>query len=271
MSNYVQIEFVGLNKDVCEILIAGLSESGFEGFEELDNGLRAFIAANNFNEPDVNYLAQRHGLSYTVTIIPETNWNEVWESNFEPVQVDDFVGVRAAFHEPMTGVEHELIITPKMSFGTGHHATTHLMIDQMRYVDLKDKKVFDFGTGTGVLAILAEKLGASEVIAVDIDEWSIRNAEENIRDNGAVRVRVKQAVDANTGAAFDVILTNINKNVIVDNFPALVNQLRPGAVMVLSGLVAEDKDDIFHICAAYSLQIIEWKLKDNWLCIRVSR
>ena len=117
------------------------------------------------------------------TLIPEANWNQVWESNFDPVIVDDFVAIRADFHEPVKGVSLEIIITPKMSFGTGHHATTYMMIEQMRELDFTGKSVFDFGTGTGVLAILAEKLGANKVIAVDNDEWSIENAEENFEKN----------------------------------------------------------------------------------------
>ncbi len=131
----------------------------------------------------LNDLTSSLQLSFSKTIIEETNWNQVWESNFDPVIVDDFVAVRAHFHEPIKNVQHEIVITPKMSFGTGHHATTYMMMQQMRELDFAGKNVFDFGTGTGVLAILAEKLGAQKVIAIDNDDWSIENADENVKRN----------------------------------------------------------------------------------------
>ena len=130
-------------------------------------------------------------IGFSETTIEETNWNQVWESSFEPVVVDDFVAVRADFHEPIKGIKHEIVITPKMSFGTGHHATTYMMLEQMGKLDFKDKRVLDFGTGTGVLAILAEKMGAKKIIAIDNDEWSIENANENIKRNNCVAVELK--------------------------------------------------------------------------------
>ena len=173
MSEYIQIEFQQITSVQSDILLAQLSSIGFEGFEEEENLLRAFIPSENFDEVLLKEITSFNNLSYTQSRIEETNWNAVWESNFDPVIVDDFVSIRADFHEPIKLVEHEIVITPKMSFGTGHHATTYMMIQQIREIDFTEKTVFDFGTGTGVLAILAEILGAEKIAAVDNDDWSI--------------------------------------------------------------------------------------------------
>jgi ribosomal protein L11 methyltransferase len=271
MNEYVQIEFETNNQEQRDILVAELTAAGYEGFEETKNGLKAYITALDYSESIALQIAKKYGTRFDSTVIQETNWNKLWESNFEPVRVDDFVGIRAHFHDKIKNVEHELVITPKMSFGTGHHATTHMVIQQMRCIDFTNKNVLDFGTGTGVLAILAEKLGAAGIVAVDIDTWSITNATENAVRNKARKIDLRETSDANLGQAFDIILANINKNVIINNFPALMKQLVPGGVIVLSGLVAEDEDDIFHICHTYSLQIKQTVVKDNWLCLRVSR
>src|SRR5689334_11761207 len=180
MSKYLRLHFTGINAEQSEILIAELSDAGYEGFEEGLNELKAYIPNENWNEAELIEVAERVGASWSKELIEETNWNQVWESNFQPVTVDEFVSIRAHFHEPVKGVKHEIIITPKMSFGTGHHATTSMMVRMMSQIDFHQKKVLDFGTGTGILAILAEKLGASEVVAIDNDDWSIENARENI-------------------------------------------------------------------------------------------
>ena len=181
MNNYIQIEFQEISRqEQSEILIAQLSEIGFEGFEENENKLKHLFLKRILMKVFLQIYCSSLQLAFIKTIIEETNWNEVWESNFDPVIVDDFVAIRADFHEPIKDVQFEIIITPKMSFGTGHHATTYMMMQQMREIDFTGKTVFDFGTGTGVLAILAEKLGAENVLAIDNDEWSIENAAENI-------------------------------------------------------------------------------------------
>ncbi|MBK6935571.1 MAG: 50S ribosomal protein L11 methyltransferase [Chitinophagaceae bacterium] len=183
MNNYIQITFTNLQPEQADMLIAQLSEAGFDGFEEGENLLKAFIPENDYNKFLLKELTYKYRLQYAEQVIPEQNWNALWESNFQPVVVDDFVGVRACFHEPISSVEYEIGITPKMSFGTGHHATTYMMMQQMRNIPFLGKSVFDFGTGTGVLAILAEKLGAASVFAIDNDDWSIENARENCQFN----------------------------------------------------------------------------------------
>lgn len=256
------------------MLIAELSMIGFDGFEEGENNLKAFIPSDNMDEDAVKEIAAKNNVTFVQSVIEEANWNAVWESNFQPVIVDDFVqgtpwvAIRADFHEPIKEVEYEIVITPKMSFGTGHHATTYMMVQQMRTIDFAGKTVFDFGTGTGVLAILAEKLGAAKVFAVDNDDWSITNAEENRQRNNCSRIILEKADDAKTGEQYDIILANINKNVILDNFSSLVRQLTPKANLLLSGLLQEDEADILAEAGKYPL-ILNGKTTDRgWISLR---
>jgi ribosomal protein L11 methyltransferase len=214
-----------------DLLIALMSERGYEGFEQEDALLKAFIPEEHFDREWLEELLTAHGLNYTLERIEEKNWNAEWERNFQPVVVETFCAIRAHFHEPISGVEHELVITPKMSFGTGHHATTYMMLRSMQGMDMRGKRVLDFGTGTGVLAILAKRLGAKEVVAIDNDDWSIANAKENIAVNGCDEVVVlKMDRVAALGGVFDIILANINKHVIVDQLGDLVQQLAQGAL-----------------------------------------
>jgi len=270
MPRYIQIEFDRITSEQSSILVAQLSEMNFEGFEESEISLKAFIPVKGYDEQAVNEIALKQQVSFNKTIIEETNWNQLWESNFDPVIVNDFVAIRAGFHEPIKGVEHEIVITPKMSFGTGHHATTYMMIGQMKQIDFRNKIVLDFGTGTGVLAILAEKLGAKKIVAIDHDDWSIDNAAENIHWNNCSLIELKKADSADVDNSFDIILANINKNVISDNFSAFAKQLKPGGILLLSGLLQEDKDDIFRKNTEYSLQLIQTAVRANWLCIKSS-
>ncbi len=271
MATYIQLEFQNISSEQSDLLIAQLSEIGFDGFEEEDKNLKAFIPANDFIEAAVKEIAASHNLSYTQSTIEETNWNAVWESNFQPVVVDDFVGIRADFHEPLTGLEHEIIITPKMSFGTGHHATTFMMIQQMRKIDFIGKTIFDFGTGTGILTILAEKLGAAKVFAVDYDEWSIENAAENLNRNNCSKFELKKADNAAGEKQYDIILANINKNVILDNLSSLVKQLAPTGILLLSGLLETDETDILNEAAKYPLIFSNKIGMNKWMAIRFSR
>lgn len=268
MNNYIQVLFPSVSQEEAELLIAALNEAGFEGFEEEESRLKAFIRMNEFEEYRVREIAA--GTDYVVSVIEETNWNQVWESNFHPVVVDDFVAIRADFHEPVAGTEHEIIITPKMSFGTGHHATTWLMIQQMRDLDCEGKSVLDFGTGTGVLAILAKKLGAERVTAIDHDEWSIINAGENIERNDAGMIVLLRADSADRKDEFDIILANINKNVILDNLDALKDQLLPDGILLLSGLLAQDEEEVVMAAGAHGLKVSYKAERDNWLLLRLS-
>jgi ribosomal protein L11 methyltransferase len=267
MSQYIQIEFKDISTEQSDLLIAQLSEIGYSGFEEEEGNLKAFIPANDFIRTALKEIADTQKLSFNQSTIEETNWNAVWESSFQPVIVADFVGIRAGFHKPIKGVEHEIIITPKMSFGTGHHATTYMMIEQMKDIDFAGKTVFDFGTGTGVLAILAEKLGAKKIVAVDNDEWSIENAEENFKRNDCSKFELRKANDAAGEEQYDIILANINKNVILDNFSVLAKQLSPTGVLLLSGLLQTDETDISAAASKFSLKLGKITANNNWISL----
>lgn len=271
MSNYIQITFADIQPEQAEMLIAQLSGAGFDGFEEEETLLKAFIPETKYDKVLLQELAYKYQLQYTEQAIPEQNWNALWESNFHPVVVDDFVGIRASFHEPIPGVEHEIVITPKMSFGTGHHATTFMMMQQMRNIPFLGKSVFDFGTGTGVLAILAEKLGAASVFAVDNDDWSIENARENCQFNNCALVELEKMDSANTGRRFDIILANINKNVILENMNALGEGLVPGGILLLSGLLEADETDIRTKAGEAGLNYVGKTIRTGWISLKINK
>lgn len=265
---FIEISVDLTDEDQRSILIAELAELGYEGFEETEQGLKGYIKDEAFDETVLNNLFNTKSLTYLKSVIKEQNWNEVWESNFEPVQVEDFVGIRAAFHEPVTGVAHEIVITPKMSFGTGHHATTWLVMQQMRDLDFSGKSVFDFGTGTGVLAILAEKLGASTVLAVDNDDWCIENASENISVNACDRIEIQKVDMVDMDQRFDIVIANINRNIILDNMTGMEEALAPGGTMLLSGLLEQDEADIRTAAEGVKLVHLKTVQKNGWIAMR---
>jgi ribosomal protein L11 methyltransferase len=271
MANYFQYQFSVSDDAVAAELIAELSEIGFSGFEESSQILKAFIAESDFDEKVFIDTIQRFQIKPTLTVIPETNWNALWESNFEPVIVDDFVGIRADFHEPIAGVQYEIRITPKMSFGTGHHATTHMMMQLMRTIDFSNKTVFDFGTGTGVLAILAEKLGAPSIFAIDNDQWSIDNTQENIDRNQCKAIMVQLDVKPPIGNEYKVILANINKSVILEFLPSLHSILTKGGSLLLSGLLEEDKEDILAATSKLNLQLVDSQSRKGWIALHITK
>lgn len=271
MSQYIQIEFQNVSTEQSDLLLAELNMIGFDGFEENENCLKAFIPSTDFDEAAVKEIAEKNVVTFTKSEIEETNWNAVWESSFQPVIVDDFVGIRADFHEPIAGVEYEIVITPKMSFGTGHHATTYMMIQQMREIDFTGKTVFDFGTGTGILSILAEKLGAEKILAIDYDEWSIANTAENLERNNCTKSKLKKADNAQGEEQYGIILANINKNVILDNFSSLVKQVEAGGTLLLSGLLIDDEKDILSQASKYPLIFNGKSTRNNWISLRFNR
>jgi len=269
MANYIEITFPVTDSGLQQILIAHLSEEGFEGFEEKETELIAFIPETGYVKENVQAIADAQQVSFSVTMIESQNWNAAWESSFDPVVVDDFVAIRAGFHTPVKGVELEIVITPKMSFGTGHHATTYMMLRQMRQLNFNGKTVFDFGTGTGVLAILSEKLGASDIYAIDYDEWSIDNAKENCFNNHSSLVRIEQADSAVLAPTSDIILANINKNVILDNLTHLKNALKAGGILLLSGLLATDESDILEAALPLGLELSGKEELNKWICLKL--
>lgn len=270
MSTYIHLQFPDINKEQQEILIALLSEQGFEGFEEQARQLSAFIPEEQWDQPAVAALATQFGLAWTTTTIAQKNWNEEWEKNFDPVIVGNFCAVRAHFHQPITGVTHEIIITPKMSFGTGHHATTCMMIEFMEQLDLTGRSVLDFGTGTGILAVLAEKKGAAKIVAIDNDDWSVENARENIDVNHATNIVLEKADNLEKFGLFNSILANINKHVLLANMGAIKQHLTPDGVIIMSGLLAGDRVDIETSATSNGLKIVDEKQQQAWIALRLT-
>lgn len=267
--NYIAVLFTNISSDQSETTIAVLSSIGFEGFEEETDSLKAYISAEVFEEETFTSVIAPLHLSYEMQTIPSQNWNAVWEGQFEPVVVADFVGIRAHFHPSFEGrVKHEIVITPKMSFGTGHHATTWMMMNEMQRLDFAEKRVFDFGTGTGILAILSEKLGASDILAIDNDSWSIENAQENMASNGCKHIRLVQTGKVPEGLVFDLVLANINKNVILENMKPLTDVLTENGCLLLSGLLVEDEADILAAARAVGLTHRYTSNKQQWIAMR---
>ena len=270
MSNYCEITLTA-QQPIQEMLIAELAEMGFDGFEEQEDSLKAFVPEELYPHELLNILLKKYDISYTKSIIKKQNWNQLWESNFEPVQVDDFVGIRASFHPPFQNVAHELVITPKMSFGTGHHATTYLVMQMMKDLPFERAKVYDFGTGTGILSILAEKLGATEILAVDNDEWCIENASENISINHCKYIDIQKVDSINEIEPYEIILANINKNIILENLTGLYNGLKINGHLVLSGLLVTDEKDILDDCKALGLITLKVEERNGWIAISLLR
>jgi ribosomal protein L11 methyltransferase len=274
MSTTIQISIEVKDEAIRDIMIAELADLGFDGFEETETGLFSFIESSRFDSVvriGLEELAKQYGTAYTSASIDKQNWNALWESNFEPVLVDDFVGVRAGFH-PAFGdvVEHDIVITPKMSFGTGHHGTTYSVMQLMRDIDFTNKSVFDFGTGTGLLAILAHKLGAGTILAVDNDDWCIENASENIIVNNTQSIEIQKVNHANLNKKFNIIIANINKNIILDNLAFLAEATIPGGIVLLSGLLVEDEPDIEAACGALGWKHQQTRTRNNWIALHYS-
>jgi ribosomal protein L11 methyltransferase len=265
--NYTQITIPVTDPAIREILIAVLSGQGYEGFEEEENVLHAFIPEEQFSAEELEEVLKEY--EYTRQSIQPKNWNEQWEKDFQPVVVDGFCAVRAFFHAPIAGVKHDLLITPKMSFGTGHHATTYMMMEAMQFLELSGAEVLDFGTGTGVLAILAEKSGASRVLAIDNDDWSIENALENVASNGCKAVCVQKMDQIPPGSLFRIILANINKNVILRELGEMGQHLEEGGVILLSGLLQEDAADIEKKAAQHNFSISTRMTNGSWICLKL--
>ena len=266
--NYISFLFHPETNDQSEQLIAILSNLGFEGFEEDGETLKAFVPEANFDKDAFNELIDRFpSFTYQKEVIEPVNWNAQWESGFEPVTVDGLAVVRANFHDAIPGVKYDIIITPKMSFGTGHHATTYLMMQQMGKLDFNNTSVFDFGTGTGVLAILAEKMGASAVDAIDNDEWSIENGKENIEANGCTRINIYKAEQISPSRTYDIILANINLNVILASLPAIANISKAGSIVLVSGFLKENEAEMAQHLLEHGFVNINIFQKGDWLCI----
>ncbi len=249
-----------------DILVAELSEIGFDGFEQNPTTLLAYINEAGFNENALKEITRE--VPYNIEIVPKQNWNQLWESNFEPVIVEDFVTLRADFHNIEVTTIYDIVITPKMSFGTGHHATTQLMMLMMRDIDFKGKHVLDFGTGTGVLAILAEKMEAAYVLAIDNDEWSVENANENIVRNNCTKVTAMLETDGHIPVLIqDIILANINRHILLQYMPELYSNTKKGGIVLMSGLLTEDEEIVKAAALNAGFKFTGIRHLNNWIAM----
>jgi ribosomal protein L11 methyltransferase len=255
------------SSDLQELLIAQLSELGFDGFEQTDTSLIAYIEEGAYKGVELQLILNQHSITYSESILEKTNWNAVWESNFQPIQIGNRLGVRAHFHPPIPDVEQEIIITPKMSFGTGHHATTSLVMEMMFAINLQNHSLLDFGTGTGILAILGKMLGAKNILAVDNDDWCIENALENCKVNQASDIEVQLSDKPIIGRNFDTILANINRHILLEHLPALVKQMNAGGQLIISGLLIEDGPELDAFCKNLGLVATAKGEKNGWIAL----
>ncbi len=272
MNRYVQITIETNDSEESDFFVARLSQEGFEGFEEEPKKLHAFIPETLFDVSRVEAIvaliknvADPFHRFFKISYIEPRNWNADWEKDFEPVQVDSFCAIRAHFHPPVPDVRFDLVVTPKMSFGTGHHATTFMMISAMQNLDFLNRAVLDYGTGTGVLAILACKLGAASVLAIDNDSWSIENAVENTAVNNCESISVEFRDSLDGLARFDLILGNINLRVILENMGILRQHLTESGVFIGSGVLESDEEKIRNRAAQSGLAFERLMTKDNWM------
>ncbi len=252
-----------------EIIMARLGELGFESFEQTGDGLLAYIPAAAFDTSILSDPMLWPGdgdIKYSWKVIPEQNWNAVWESNFEPVTIGGRCHIRAPFHPATEGFEHEIVIEPKMSFGTAHHETTALMIETLLEVMPGPKRVLDMGCGTGVLAILASMRGAEKVTAIDNDEWAYKNTLENILKNNTPGINVYHG-DAGLlrGMTFDLIIANINRNILLADMQAYAACLVPGSMLLMSGFYRDDLDAVTEKAAKLGLTYKSMRVKNNWV------
>ncbi len=252
-----------------EIMIAELGARGFESFVENEKGLSAYIQKNEWHEnilDDIFILdSEDFEISYTSSEIEQVNWNIEWEKNFPPIVVDDTCSVVAPFHDKID-TEYQIIIEPKMSFGTGHHATTHMMIQHLLKLDLKGKKTLDMGCGTGVLAILAEMRGATPIDAIDIDNWCYINSKENIERNNCNAITVFEGDSSLLiDRSYDLIIANINRNILINDTPTYADCLRSNGELLLSGFYLEDLEIIKEACISKGLIYKSHLIKDNWV------
>jgi ribosomal protein L11 methyltransferase len=257
-----------------ELLMAEIAEAGFDTFMETDNGFEAYVEKDNYDKEQLQFIKEKY-LQQTPLVfyqdrIEKQNWNEEWEKNYEPIIVDDRCLIRADFHKIEKKYPYEIIITPKMSFGTGHHQTTYLMIKNQLDIDHQSKRVMDAGCGTSILSVMAAKLGAREVEAFDIDEWSVSNGKENIEVNGCTNIvhqQLGKIGDFTFEGKFDIILANINKNVLLDEMEDYKNLLLPGGFLLLSGFYTSDVSDLLREANPLGLQEVRRDEKETWAAL----
>jgi ribosomal protein L11 methyltransferase len=253
------------------MLIAEMSLLGFGSFLEVDSGFHAGISETDFNIRETEAIFERYRkffpVSFSIQRIRDENWNEVWEKNFPCVIIENKVLVRASFHSIPESYPFEVIINPKMSFGTGHHESTYMMVQAMLGLDLIGKAVLDAGCGTGILSILAEKMGAGKITAIDIDENALSNANENIRVNGCSKISLSRTTAGGLGLSsgkYAVLMANINRNVLLDEVPAYAALISPGGILVLGGFYSDDIPLLEKSCNDHGFTRVASYTRNNW-------
>ncbi|PCH77940.1 MAG: 50S ribosomal protein L11 methyltransferase [Flavobacteriaceae bacterium] len=258
-----------------EILIAELGFAGFESFVENEDGVIAYIQKNEWNAEileDINILrSEEFTISFEREEIEQTNWNSEWEKNFNQIQVDGIVSIRAPFHDN-PNLEYDIVIEPKMSFGTGHHETTHLMIQHLLDIEMKDKKVLDMGCGTGILAIFAEMRGAKPIDAIDIDQWCYENSIENVERNKCSNISVFVGeASLLKGKKYDLIIANINRNILLNDMKVYIDCINTGGTLLLSGFYKEDIPVIDAEVTKYPMTQVSFKERNNWVAVKYNK
>lgn len=257
-----------------EIVLALLSQFSFESFEEKEGEIVGYIARDKskLEHADIERLLVDRNITYSVEEIKPRNWNEEWEKSFQPVKIDNFLMIRADFHPHDASYDHDIIINPKMAFGTGHHETTYMMSLMMREIDFQDKVVFDYGCGTGILSILASQLGASKIHAIDIEEPSYHNTIENAEINRIDNIEAHQAtLETFDGDGYDIILANINRTVLLNSADDLLNRLKSDGYILLSGILREDESLIMDRYTTAGFKSIKKLERGNWLCFLMQK
>jgi ribosomal protein L11 methyltransferase len=271
------LDFIELKVDVLpdftDIIVAELAEAGFDSFVETPQGVDAYAPADAFDESRVQEIVQKYAaltpVAYTFSALPRRNWNEEWEKNYQPIYIGDQCVVRASFHQLPGQYPYEIVINPKMSFGTGHHETTALMLEMQLGVDHAGKRVLDAGCGTGILAIMACKRGAAHVDAYDIDAWAVENARENCQLNDCPDVEIGQGTieEVQLSGPYDLILANINRNVLLREIPLYAEKLVPGGRLLLSGFYEQDIAELNRVAAESNLSQTARHTKRHWAAL----
>lgn len=268
--NHIELRLT-VAPDYVDILTAELAELGYESFVETDDGLSAYIAEPEFNEEAVTQLVAKYApqtaIAYQFSSLEKRNWNAEWESAYEPIEVAGQVRVRASFHEHNAGFRYDLVINPKMSFGTGHHETTASVLELMLGLDFRGKDTLDVGCGTGILAVLAAKLGARAVLAFDIEEWAVENARENAGLNDCPQITVFQGTIADVEPTYrcDVVLANINRNVLLGEIPIYTRLLNANGYLIVSGFYEADAPDIQQVAVDAGLTPVRHQSLRGWV------
>ena len=272
-NNYIGYHFTVSPKEVgSEILVAELEDKAFESFMETEEGISAYVQKELWTEDILNDVSILNNsdfkISYKVEEIEQVNWNEEWEKNFEAIDVDGKCHVRAPFHS-MTDAEFDIVIEPKMSFGTGHHETTHMMIQHLLETDVTNMKTLDMGCGTAILAILAEMKGAKPIDAIDIDNWCYLNSIENAERNNCSHITVYEGDAALLkGKKYDLIIANINRNILLNDMQHYVDCLNPKGTILFSGFYTEDIPFIDKSCTSKGLTYVKKFERNNWVSLK---